>query len=56
MPRLQPSRFKETLRRIKRWFRREPEVHWIAAFGDEFETLREAAELIQAGLIARTAL
>jgi hypothetical protein len=25
MPRLQPSRFKETLRRIKRWFRREPE-------------------------------
>jgi tRNA dimethylallyltransferase len=29
------------------WFRREPEVHWIAAFGDEAETLRTAAELVQ---------
>ena len=25
------------------WFRREPDVHWIAAFGDEAETLRAAA-------------
>ena len=29
------------------WFRREPEVHWIAGFGDEPETLRVASELIQ---------
>jgi tRNA dimethylallyltransferase len=29
------------------WFRREPEVHWIAGFGDEPETLSIAAELIQ---------
>ncbi len=29
------------------WFRREPEVHWIEAFGDEPETQRLAAELIQ---------
>jgi len=29
------------------WFRREPEVHWIAGFGDEPETLRLAAELVQ---------
>ena len=29
------------------WFRREPEVHWIAGFGDEPETLRAAIELIQ---------
>lgn len=28
------------------WFRREPEVHWISAFGDEAETVRAAAELI----------
>ena len=32
------------------WFRREPEVHWIAGFGDEPETLRTAAELIEANL------
>jgi tRNA dimethylallyltransferase len=32
------------------WFRREPEVHWIADFGDEPETLRLAAELIQKNL------
>jgi len=29
------------------WFRREPEVHWIAGFGDEPETLRLASELVQ---------
>jgi tRNA dimethylallyltransferase len=32
------------------WFRREPEVHWIEAFGDEPETLRLAAELVQKNL------
>jgi len=32
------------------WFRREPEVHWIEAFGDEPETLRVAAELVQKNL------
>jgi tRNA dimethylallyltransferase len=32
------------------WFRREPEVHWIAGFGDEPETLRAAAELVQSNL------
>jgi tRNA dimethylallyltransferase len=29
------------------WFRREPEVQWIAGFGDEAETLREAAEMLE---------
>ena len=29
------------------WFRREPEVHWIAGFGDEPQVLRAAVELIQ---------
>jgi tRNA dimethylallyltransferase len=29
------------------WFRREPEVHWIAGLGDEPEVLRAASELIQ---------
>ena len=28
------------------WFRREPGVHWIAAFGDSIEAIREAAALI----------
>jgi tRNA dimethylallyltransferase len=32
------------------WFRREPDVHWIAGFGDEPETLRTAAELVQKNL------
>jgi tRNA dimethylallyltransferase len=32
------------------WFRREPEVHWIEGFGDEAETLRVAAELVQSNL------
>jgi tRNA dimethylallyltransferase len=29
------------------WFRREPDVHWIAGFGDEAETLRLAMDLAQ---------
>jgi tRNA dimethylallyltransferase len=32
------------------WFRREPEVHWIAGFGDEPETLSRTAELVQDSL------
>jgi tRNA dimethylallyltransferase len=27
------------------WFRREPDVHWLEAFGDEDETVRTAQEL-----------
>ncbi|MGA9061825.1 MAG: tRNA (adenosine(37)-N6)-dimethylallyltransferase MiaA [Terracidiphilus sp.] len=34
------------------WFRREPEVHWIAGFGDEAETVREAAGLVENALAA----
>lgn len=30
------------------WFRREPDVHWIEAFGDEPETQRIAADLVLA--------
>ena len=29
------------------WFRREPEVHWTAGFGDEAETVRAAAEIVE---------
>jgi tRNA dimethylallyltransferase len=32
------------------WFRREPEVHWIAGFGDDPEVLRAAMELVQKNL------
>jgi tRNA dimethylallyltransferase len=32
------------------WYRREPEVHWIAGFGDEPEVLRAATELVQNNL------
>ena len=32
------------------WFRREPEVHWITAFGDAPETLRLAADLVRSEL------
>ncbi len=32
------------------WFRREPKVYWIAGFGDEPETLRMAADLVQSNL------
>jgi tRNA dimethylallyltransferase len=30
------------------WFRREPDVHWIEAFGNDPETRRIAADLVQA--------
>jgi tRNA dimethylallyltransferase len=30
------------------WFRREPEVQWIAGFGDDAETLRAARRMIEA--------
>lgn len=29
------------------WFRREPEVHWIAGFGNDPETVRTASEMIR---------
>jgi tRNA dimethylallyltransferase len=29
------------------WFRREPDVHWLAGFGDDGETARAAMELIE---------
>ncbi len=29
------------------WFRREPEVRWIARFGDEAETACEAVNLVK---------
>jgi tRNA dimethylallyltransferase len=29
------------------WFRREPDVHWIEAFGDDPETLQPATKLVQ---------
>ncbi|MDR3798965.1 MAG: tRNA (adenosine(37)-N6)-dimethylallyltransferase MiaA [Terracidiphilus sp.] len=32
------------------WFRRDPEVHWMERFGDEAETAREAADLVQEAL------
>ena len=32
------------------WFRREPEVHWIAAFGDDVETQRSATTLVRQAL------
>jgi len=32
------------------WFRREPEVQWIEAFGDEAETGRTAAGLVESAL------
>jgi tRNA dimethylallyltransferase len=28
------------------WFRREPDVHWIEAFGDETSTIDLAVELV----------
>lgn len=32
------------------WFRREPDVRWIEAFGDEEETIRTAEGLAQSGM------
>ena len=32
------------------WFRREPDVRWIAGFGDEAETVRAAGEMVRAEL------
>jgi tRNA dimethylallyltransferase len=32
------------------WFRREPDVHWIEAFGDDADTLATATELLQQNL------
>jgi tRNA dimethylallyltransferase len=33
------------------WFRREPDVHWLAGFGDEPEVLRVAIELVKDRLV-----
>lgn len=38
------------------WFRREPGVHWITAFGDEPETVRAASELMESALRNRAAI
>jgi tRNA dimethylallyltransferase len=38
------------------WFRREPGVNWIAAFGDEAETVRTAVELVASALTANPTL
>jgi len=35
------------------WFRREPEVHWLAGFGDAAETLRAATELVEGAMAAK---
>lgn len=34
------------------WFRREPDVHWIESFGDDSETVKDAAELVHANLLS----
>ena len=34
------------------WFRREPEVHWIAGFGDQPETIRQAEEMMAASALS----
>lgn len=36
------------------WFRREPDVHWMEAFGDDARTLRNASELVESALNVRT--
>lgn len=35
------------------WFRREPDVHWLRAFGDECATVDQAAALIDQAIRAR---
>jgi tRNA dimethylallyltransferase len=37
------------------WFRREPEVHWIAGFGDDAETMQAVEQWIKSELENRTA-
>jgi tRNA dimethylallyltransferase len=37
-------------KRQSTWFRREPDVHWIEAFGDDADTLATATELVQQNL------
>jgi tRNA dimethylallyltransferase len=37
------------------WFRREPQVHWIAGFGDDAETIQAAEQRIESELENRTA-
>jgi tRNA dimethylallyltransferase len=37
-------------KRQQTWFRREPEVHWIEAFGDDAKTIRMAAEWVENSL------
>jgi len=36
------------------WFRREPDVQWIAGFGDAAETVREAVEWVEAAQGSRS--
>jgi tRNA dimethylallyltransferase len=38
------------------WFRREPEVNWIAGFGDEAETVHAVAGLVESALTASPTL
>jgi tRNA dimethylallyltransferase len=38
------------------WFRREPEVQWVAGFGDDAETVRAAAELVESAFTASPTL
>jgi tRNA dimethylallyltransferase len=38
------------------WFRREPEVQWIAGFGDDAGTVREAEERVEAALTGDAAI
>jgi len=35
------------------WFRREPEVEWIAGFGDEAEAVRKASEIVESALVGK---
>jgi tRNA dimethylallyltransferase len=32
------------------WFRREPDVHWIAAFGNDADAVQAAAALVKAAI------
>jgi tRNA dimethylallyltransferase len=38
------------------WFRREPDVRWIAGFGDEAATLRAAMEMVEVALTQNAAI